>query len=202
MNTTQTPPERNIFSRLFFGLFFDEWSSKGEKKSLKQNYIIDAFLFIFAVIFLIWFSLNNTFALTHESLETSWNELEPYLVQDMKIFQRVFPDEVSVETLIQFQTLKTINEKSEFYGSLYKTYSPRIERLINEATTPIYAKTFLINHYQRSVYSNKFNAQVRFFNYKLTDFPYSTVGQLKHYTHFEELQIDSDIPIEITEYQS
>lgn len=202
MNTEQHPPERNFISRLFFGLFFDEWSSKGEKKSLKQNYIIDAFLFTFGVIFLIWFSLNNTFSLTHEALETSWNELEPYLVQDIKIFQRVFPEDVSATTLTEFQQLKTVNEKTQFYTSLFETYAPKIETIIANSTTPTYAKTFLINTYQRGVYSNEFNAQVQFFNYKLTDFPYSTVGKFKGYLPFEELHLKTSIPIEIAEYKS
>jgi len=193
---------RGLFSRLFFGLFFDEWKKSSGEKTLVQNYLIDSILFIIAVILMIWFSLNNTFALTYETVESSWKSIDPYLKQDLKLFHKTFPNDFSNSPLIEYNTLKTVNEKVKFYNRLYTMYEPKLSEIIQNSTQPTIAKAFELNQYQRSVYSNEYNEHVRFFNYKLTDFPYSRVGQMKGFTSFQELQIQSEIETLFTDYQS
>jgi hypothetical protein len=194
-------PKRNKLYRLFFGLFFDEWSEESGQKSFFLNHVIDGILFIIAVIFLIWFSLNNTFSLTHETLTKSWVELEPYLYQDLKLFHKLFPEDVPSTVSIEFNSLNSINKKIEFYDSFSKQYEPEINLIISQSDTPTIAKIYSLNQYQRSVYSNDFNQHVQFFNYKLTDFPYSVIGKLKHYKAMKEIDLNSDIPVEIAIYR-
>jgi hypothetical protein len=202
MDIKKHPTKRNKVSRLFFGLFFDEWSEKSGPKSYFLNHIIDAALFTVAVVCLIWFSLNNTFSLTHETLTKSWNELEPYLYQDLKLFHKLFPEDVPETISIEFNGLSTVNEKIEFYETYSDVFVPQIEKVISESKVPTPAKMYNLNHYQRSVYSNEFNEHVKFFNYKLTDFPYSTIGRFKHYLPVKEIEINSTISVEIAVYRS